>query len=103
MAINITLDPHFKIQSDKLQWILVEDNKNIGYYSDLEGLVQEYFKRKLRTSDAKTISQLIEYHKCVLNALNHALAPLNIRVEGENSLVRPKEFEKNKLQENQPQ
>jgi hypothetical protein len=96
--MNITLDSTFKIQADARQWILVEDDRAISYFSDLESLVQEYFKRKLRTSDSKTISQLLEYHKQCLNTLKHALTPLQIRVEGENSLVRPNKI---KLPKNQ--
>ena len=92
MTINITLDSHCKIQSDKYQWILVEDDRMIGFFRDLDSLVQAYFKRKVLTSDAKTISQLLEYHKIVLNNLQQALTPLNIKVEGANSLVRPKNF-----------
>ena len=92
MSINITLDSRYKIQSDTRQWILVEDDRMVEFWVDLGGLIQSYFKRKLKTSEAKTISQLLEYHKTCLSALQRALAPLQIRIEGENSLVRPKDF-----------
>jgi hypothetical protein len=96
--INITLDSHFKLQSDKHQWILTEDDRMIEFWNDLEGLIQSYFKRKLRTSDAKTIEHLMEVHKQCLNSLQKALAPLQIEVYGYNSEVRPGKI---KLQDKQ--
>ncbi len=92
MTINISLSKDFKIQSDTHQFILVERDRNIGFYSDLETLIKDYFKRKIRDCDAKTISQLLEYHKQCLNACQRALTPLQIEVHGGNSQLRPKEF-----------
>ncbi|MFA6074124.1 MAG: hypothetical protein WC758_08455 [Candidatus Woesearchaeota archaeon] len=94
MTINIPLDSKFKIQSDSRQFILSEGNRAVAFFSDLESLVQFYFKCKILTSNANTINNLIEVHKSCLNALNLALAPLQIKVVGTNSSIRPKVLEK---------
>ena len=91
--INITLDSRYKIQSDRLQWILVCDDRNVGFFQDLNSLVQEYVKEKLRTSNAKTFTQLEEFNKQSIRTLQRVLTALQIKVEGKNSLVSPKNFE----------
>jgi len=92
MAINITLDKKHKIQSDRHQFILVEDDRYIGFYPDLESLIKAYFKLKILTCEAKTIHGLLEYHKQCLNTLQQLLAPLEIEIVGKKSLLNPKEL-----------
>lgn len=94
MTINISLSKGFRISSDIHQFILFEGSRAIGYYSDLETLIRDYFKRKILDSDAQTITELLEVHKNALRTLQQLLAPLQIEVQGHNSQVRPKEIKK---------
>ncbi|MBU4308332.1 MAG: hypothetical protein KJ566_00865 [Nanoarchaeota archaeon] len=92
MAINISLSKDFKIQSDTHQFILVERDRAVGFYGDLETLILDYFKRKILDCDAKTITHLLEVHKNALRTLQQLLTPFKIEVRGVNSQLRPKEF-----------
>ena len=92
MVVNIKLEGEYRISSDRVQWILLDANRCIGYFEDLESLVKCYFKQKLRMSSAKTISGLIEVHKRSLRVLSSSLQPLNISVKGINAEVRPNEI-----------
>ena len=79
--INIKLDSEWNLQSDNKQYVLVQLGRNISYHTSLESGILAYFEVKIRGSDSKTIKELLDYHKAVLNSLKQALTPLKIKVE----------------------
>ena len=85
MPINIKLDSRHRVESDRHQFILVRDDRNIGFYPYLEDLVREYFLMKVRDCDAKSISHLLEVHKQLIRRLEHLLEPFKIKVVGINT------------------
>lgn len=89
MTINITLDETFSISADSRQWFLSEKGCSSTYYRDLESLIKYYFNKKVWASNCQSIQELILFYKTLSRACNVALAPLNIKVEGVNSQVRP--------------
>jgi len=92
--VNIKLDSQYSIGSDSMQWMLIDGGRYVGYYATLEGCIESYFNRKTRQSNAISISGLLEYQKGVVRQLQQALTPLQIKVEGVNSKLRPKEVKK---------
>ena len=78
--INIKLDPNWSLTSDTNQFILSYNDKAQSFHTTLENAITSYFQLKIRSSDAKTISGLLEYHKRLLEALCKVLSPLEIEV-----------------------
>ena len=78
--VNIKLDPEWSLTSDKHQWILEKKGYAQHFYTELDNAISCYFGMKVRGSDAKTISGLVEYHKRCIEALCKVLTPLQIKV-----------------------
>ncbi len=78
--VNIKLAKDWSITSDSHQWILNHNERQMSFFMTLEGCIESYFELKIRGSDARTISGLIEYHKSLVNSLKQALTPLQIDV-----------------------
>jgi len=90
--VNIKLDSSYSIGSDSLQWMLIENGRYVGFYTTLQGCVEAFFNRKTRQSNAINVNGLLEFQKGVIRRLQQALTPLDIRVEGVNSEVRPRDI-----------
>ena len=83
--VNIKLDSHWSLTSDSRQWILNLDERAQTFHSTLDNAITSYFGRKIRGSDSRSISGLLEYHKHILTTLNQVLTPFKIKVVGEES------------------
>ena len=81
MAVNIPLDSRYAISSDKHQWILFQDNRPFWFFQNLENLLNEYLRLKIKGSDIKTIQELIEYQKTQQEALCRVLTSIQIQDE----------------------
>jgi len=83
--INIQLDEDYTIQSDEHSFIL---SKRYGkryvhtaFFSDLQVLLQHYVQLCVRSSDVKTIQELINYQNSLLASLSKSLQPLHFEIE----------------------
>lgn len=79
MGVNISLDSRYTISSDKHQWILLQDNRPFWFFQNLENLLNEYLRLKIKESDIKTIQELIEYKKTQQEALCRVLTSIQIQ------------------------
>lgn len=82
--VNIKLDSNYNLESDFKQWIISKDGRNLSFHMQLENAICSYFERKIRGSQAKTISGLVEYHKRVLESLQQSLSRCKIGFDTEN-------------------
>lgn len=84
--VNIELDNKHRLISDSMNYIIEEtkvvkdgDRKgeeykvSVGYYSTLQGALKGYKELKIRTSDAKTINEILEVVKETDNKINEIL------------------------------
>jgi len=78
--VNIKLDSRWSLTSDSKQWILNLDEKAQTFHTSLESAIQSYFERRIRGSDARTISGLLEYHKRCIEGLNRVLTLFKIEI-----------------------
>lgn len=73
--VNIKLDSEWNLESDSKQWILSCNGRNVSFFTKLSSAIESYFELKIRGSQAKTLSGLVEYHKQCLCRLQQALEP----------------------------
>ncbi len=85
--VNIKLIDKWRIKSDKLNWMLIKEvgGRELyeGYYSHLETCIESFIEKKLKLSEATSISGLLAYHKSLLSALNKSLTPFKITIKRE--------------------
>lgn len=83
--MNIQLDSNFKLSSDAYQYILMRKYKNSwqcwGYFTKLENSLLEYIQVSLKLSDSKSIDELIQTHKSLLQSVKEAVRPLSVEVK----------------------
>jgi len=58
--MNIKLDSTYSLSADALQWVLLKEGRAYWFFTNLEDLLNDYLQLKLRGSDAKLISSLID-------------------------------------------
>ena len=88
--VNIKLDENWNLETDTKNWILSKGGRNVYFYTQLSSAIESYFELKIRNSEAKTISGLVEYHKSCLSALQQLLAPFKIHFK--TNIETPKEY-----------
>jgi len=79
--VNIKLDDSWSLTSDSRQWILNLDERPYTFHTSLENAIKSYFEKKIRSSNAHTISGLLEYHKRVLTSLCKASTSFKIALD----------------------
>lgn len=82
--VSIQLNQTYRIDSDKYQWILVENDRNIGFFVKLEDLFNALFRRKLRLSNAKRIDDIAQYLKTLDKWAQQLSTQLKSQQEREN-------------------
>lgn len=85
ITVRIHLDGQYWLLADELQWILAIKQKSgrfehKAFFGELELLLQEFVLRRLRTSKANSIKELLDNHKMITTALCEVLQPLQIKV-----------------------
>lgn len=78
--VNIKLDPEWRLESDKHQWILVCNGRAEKFCTTLQGVLVTFFEMKIRGSEAKSFSGLVEYHKQLICKLQQLLTPFEIEI-----------------------
>ena len=82
--MQIKLPNEYLLKSNINQWVLARYKSEreiiIGYYSDLADLLQDFVSVCLRTSNCKSVEELLNYQKSLITALNKAITPLKIEV-----------------------
>jgi len=83
--VNIALIKGYFIESNEREFILFKKvgnnrKKAIGYYCEIENLLTRVIDMCLYQSNAKSIQELLDYHKEIITQLNKALTPLKIKV-----------------------
>jgi len=83
--VHIKLTDDYFLLSEKNCWIIAKSDgtrlHNLYFYSSMEEAILGIFELKLKASNAKSISALLDYNKCLRTALCKALQPLQIRIE----------------------
>lgn len=79
--VHIKLCDEWSLESDSRQWILVQGSRYMYFFSNLEDCLKSYFDLKTKCSQTRTISGLMKAQKDILNTLQQALTPLNLRVK----------------------
>jgi len=87
--VNIQLDPEWRLESDKHQWILVFNGRNEKFCTSLENAIVTFFELKIRSSEAKSFSALVEYHKQLICKLQQLLTPFQIEIVSKKVCVKP--------------
>jgi len=104
-SVRIDLDDEWKLGSDPVQWILYKKDKEkedeildeegelkstwkegfiaVGFFTTLENALKAYVDAKLRNSAAKSVQELYDYHREVLQSLNEVLKPFEIVIKSD--------------------
>ncbi|RLC75023.1 MAG: hypothetical protein DRI61_15595 [Chloroflexi bacterium] len=104
-SVRIDLDEEWKLGSDSMQWILYKKAKEkedeildeeivskstwkkefvpTGYFTTLENALKAYIDAKLRNSAAKSVKELYDYHREILQSLNEVLKPFEIVIKSD--------------------
>lgn len=89
--MEIKLDDSYRIKGDAHQYILEQKCNHRwlvkGYYVRLETLLLDFLDSRVRTSDVKSIKELMRFQKSLVTTLNKALQPLKFKLVRENSRV----------------
>lgn len=73
MAPVITLNHRYSLTADKHQWIVMEDGRNIKFFSKLEYVFSWLLRQKLKDCNLKTLEQLIFLVKTHSQALQQLI------------------------------
>jgi len=104
-GVRIDLDEEWKLGSDSMQWILYKKAKEkedeildeeiepkstwkkgfvaVGYFITLENALKAYIDAKLRNSAAKSVKELYDYHREILQSSNKVLKPFEIVIKSD--------------------
>ena len=104
-GVRIDLDKEWKLGSDSVQWILYKKAKEkedeildeeiepkstwkkgfvaAGYFTTLENALKAYIDAKLRNSAAKSVKELYDYHREILQSSNEILKPFEIVIKSD--------------------
>ena len=104
-SVRIDLDEEWKLGSDSMQWILYKKAKGkedeildeeieskstwkkefvpTGYFTSLENALKAYIDAELRNSAAKSVKELYDYHREILQSLNEVLKPFEIVIKSD--------------------
>lgn len=82
---EIKLSRIYYIRGERHQWVLLKrtaaSTKELGYYVKLENLLQDYISMRCRTAKGiKTIEEIRDYQKTLLNQLSSVLAQFDIEI-----------------------
>lgn len=84
MALNIPLLENYSLKSDSNNFIItkIENNREnvLGYYGTIEGALESLIKHKMRTSNAQTITSLLDEIKSLQQAITNAIHPLKLNL-----------------------
>ena len=89
--MNIPLDNHFSIDSDRLQWILLKEEIPFWFFTDLQSLLQSYVELKMRSSKVESVELLLNYQKKLTTRLSQALNNISGKDLKTNLLIRKEE------------
>jgi hypothetical protein len=83
--VDIKIAPNWHIKSDKYQYLLIHEidgrKKVEGYYNSIEYCFDAFLSMKIRSSEATSIVELLQYIKTLRIELSEALQPLNLEVK----------------------
>jgi len=104
-TVRIDLDEEWKLGSDSVQWILYKKATDIegeildeeieskttwkkgfiavGFFTTLENALKAYIDARLRKSAAKSVKELYDYHRKILQSLNEVLKPFEIVIKSD--------------------
>ena len=107
-GVRIDLDEEWKLGSDPMQWILYKKAKDkedeildeeieskstwkkgfiaVGFFTTLENALKAYIDAKLRNSAARSVKELYNNQRRIIQNLNIALKPFRIVIENEGEL-----------------
>ena len=91
--VNIKLDQEWRLESDKHQWILVLNGRADKFCTSLRSALVTFFEMKIRGSEAKSFSGLVEYHKQLICKCEELLEVLEIEIVSNKVSVKTKEIE----------
>ena len=85
-GFNIQIDGNYRITADSRQFILEQKTKpktegkegawkSIGFYRNLDLLLQDHALVKLRMSDVSTLAEALKETKRIIHALSDVLTP----------------------------
>ncbi len=99
-SVRIDLDEEWKLGSDSMQWILYKKAKKkkgeilddemeskstwkkefvpTGYFTTLENALKAYIDAKLRNSAARSVRELYDKQREIIQSLNEVLKPFEI-------------------------
>ena len=81
MVLNIPLIDGWKIENDRYNIILINEQQNKRwFYASISSAIESLIDKKIRGFDSITLSQLIFDLNSLRDALNQALLPLKLRV-----------------------
>ena len=92
--MNIPLDNHFSIDSDRLQWILNKNSRPYWFFTDLESLLKSYVELKMRSSKAKDIEKLLDYQEKLTERLTQVFSSISLKDLGVKKPIRKEVEEK---------
>ena len=102
--VKIDLDEEWKLGSDSMQWILYKKAKDkedevlddaesktnwkkgfiaVGFFTTLENALKAYIDARLRKSAAKSVKELYDYHREILQSSNEILKPFEIVIKSD--------------------
>lgn len=77
-GVCIKLDNDVMLSGDSFSWTLSGKNQRNSYHTTLESALIEYLDSNLRSSDAKTIGELIKQQKIIATSLKTTLTTLKL-------------------------
>ena len=87
--MKVKLDETYSIEGDCHNWILSKKVRDrdiqVNFFTTLENLLVSFIELKCRTSNVKSIQELLDYQKSVVTGLNKAMQPLQFKLVRGNS------------------